>query len=937
MFIAIPAIWKEKIIDVSPNNHRVQAALLTMNDEIFLIVNTYFPTDTRNNIAADDIQTTLEAIDSVTKNNNFTKVFFTGDINCNFMKNSIHVNYVKNFLEEKNFVKSWDRFHVDFTHTHEANGLTSVSTLDHFFWSMNCEDAILDAGVIHHVDNKSDHEPIYCVVKLNDEISINVNTSENSSSKPRPCWNKSSQEQKELFKLNLKTKLEQVPVPECLTACSNCQCQDEIHVQETDKFVAETLESLGKAAESCIVEKIVPKGRKKKVMPGWKNQVKPFRENAGFWFSVWKSAGRPLNTELHTIMKRTRNIYHYHVKKCKRSEDLIKRNNFLNSCLNGSADIFTEIKKIRKSKNNVANCIDGKTENIEEHFSSIYKNLYNSVEDRPAVDELYSRVGKMIDNKSIADVEKVTPDVVKEAVGRLNTNKTDPVFEFTSDFIKNSPDILFKHLSIIIKSFLVHAHASYVLLLSTLVPIIKDKMGDMCSSKNYRSIAISSLILKIIDWVIIILFGECLSLDDLQFSYQSGCSTTMCTWLAIETVDHFLRNDGEVFSCMMDMTKAFDMVQHSLLFRKLLDVKLSSIFIRLIMVMYYLQYANVRWNNLVSGVFPMKNGVKQGAVLSALLYCIYVNGLFRKLRSRRAGCWIGSTYLGILGYADDNFLLAPSRQALQEMLQTCENYAREHNLQFSTNLIPAKSKTKCLAFLQKPRIIQKMKLNGDDLPWVNSGLHLGNNIENQINGMKKDARVKRADYIQKNNDLNQEFYFAHPRTKFHLNSVYNSHFSGSSLWNLFGREVEMLENSWNLSMRIMFDLPLETHRYFIEPISEKPHAKTIMMKNFLRFCELIMKSKKEALKSVFSKVRRNVQTYTGKNLRKIMKLMNKENISELKSCEVKNTFKYKHVPDDQLWRIPLLKEMIEVRAGTTQIEGFSDEEITEMMEFVCTS
>ena len=198
------------------------------------------------------------------------------------------------------------------------------------------------------------------------------------------------------------------------------------------------------------------------------------------------------------------------------------------------------------------------------------------------------------------------------------------------------------------------------------------------------------------------------------------------------------------------------------------------------------------------------------------------------------------------------------------MLQTCEVYARDHNLQFSTNINPAKSKTKCLAFLQKPRVLEKMKLNGDDLPWVVNGLHLGNHIENQINGMKKDTRVKRADYIQKNNDINQEFYFAHPRTKFHLNVIYNSHFSGSSLWNLFGRDVEMLENSWNLSMRIMFDLPLETQRYFVEPISEKPHAKTIMMKNFLRFCELIMKSKKEALKSVFLKVRRNIQSYTGK-------------------------------------------------------------------------
>ena len=411
----------------------------------------------------------------------------------------------------------------------------------------------------------------------------------------------------------------------------------------------------------------------------------------------------------------------------------------------------------------------------------------------------------------------------------------------------------------------------------------------------------------------------------------------MCTWLAIETIDHFLRNDGEVFSCMMDMTKAFDMVQHSLLFRKLMDVHLSYIFIRLIMVMYYLQYANVRWNQLVSDVFPMGNGVKQGAVLSALLYCIYVNGLFRKLRSKKAGCWIGSTFLGILGYADDNFLLAPSKQALQEMLQTCEIYAKEHNLQFSTNVNPVKSKTKCLAFLQKPRILNKMKLNGDVLPWVETGLHLGNNVEDKINGMAKDIRVKRANYIQKNNDIMQEFYFAHPSTKFHLNMVYNSHFSGSSLWDLFGREVEMLENTWNLSMRIMYDLPVETHRYFVEAITEKPHAKIIMIKNFLRFCELIVSSKKEALKSVFTTMSRNVQSQTGRNLRKIMLLMNKSSISELKSSEVKETLKYKAVPDDQVWRIPIVKELIEVKAGNAVIEGFTNEEILEMLQHVCVS
>ena len=411
----------------------------------------------------------------------------------------------------------------------------------------------------------------------------------------------------------------------------------------------------------------------------------------------------------------------------------------------------------------------------------------------------------------------------------------------------------------------------------------------------------------------------------------------MCTWLAIETIDHFIRNDGEVFVCMMDMTKAFDMVQHSLLFKKLLDVHLSPIFLRLIMMMYYMQYANVRWNGNISDSFPMGNGVKQGAVLSALLYCIYVNGLFEKLRSRRSGCWLGLTYLGILGYADDNLLLAPSRQALQEMLLTCELYAREHNLQFSTNVNPAKSKTKCLSFLQKPRVLQKMQLNGVDLPWVDNGVHLGHHLENRVNGMKKDTRVKRAAYIQKNNDISQEFYFAHPSTKFHLNMVYNSHFSGSSLWDLFGRNVQMLENTWNLSMKIMYDLPVQTHRYFIEPITEKPHARTIMMKNFLRFCELVMKSSKEALKNVFLNIRDNVQSYTGNNLRRIMILMNKSNIRELESFEVKESLSYNPVPEDQQWRIGFLREMIDVRAGDLEVDGFSVKEISEIIENICTS
>ena len=133
-------------------------------------------------------------------------------------------------------------------------------------------------------------------------------------------------------------------------------------------------------------------------------------------------------------------------------------------------------------------------------------------------------------------------------------------------------------------------------MVSTLLPMIKDKLGDTSSSSNYRSIALTSLPLKIFDWILLLLFDEELKIDELQFGFQRNTSTTMCTWVAVETIDYFLGNGSDVFTCVMDMSKAFDLVQHSTLFWKLIDKNIPSIYIRLLFVMYCKQQANVRWN-----------------------------------------------------------------------------------------------------------------------------------------------------------------------------------------------------------------------------------------------------------------------------------------------------------------------------------------------------
>ena len=200
----------------------------------------------------------------------------------------------------------------------------------------------------------------------------------------------------------------------------------------------------------------------------------------------------------------------------------------------------------------------------------------------------------------------------------------------------------------------------------------------------------------------------------------------------------------------------------------------------------------------------------------------------------------------------------------------------------------------------------------------------------------KDILTKRARYIQRNNELIQEFHYAHPKTLFDINLIYNGHFTGSPLWDIFSKEAEMFEKTWNTSVRTMYDLPRNSHKYFVEEISGSPHLKSILIRRFLNFTEQIKNSKKKALKNVFQIMRKNCQSVTGSNLRKIMLLVGKHNVDDL---EVSDAYKVKYtvVPDDDLWRLDLANEITEIKFGDLQVEGFTWNELQEILNEVCTT
>ena len=168
-----------------------------------------------------------------------------------------------------------------------------------------------------------------------------------------------------------------------------------------------------------------------------------------------------------------------------------------------------------------------------------------------------------------------------------------------------------------------HGVAPTGLLLSTMVPVPKDKRGSKSDSNNYRAIAISSILGKLFDSIIIKDQHLSLITDDLQFGFKENSSTITCTQLLVETIEYYNINNTDCYMLLLDASKAFDRIEYVRLFKLLRERNMCPIVLRLIIAMYISQMMQVRWGEILSKQFPVGNGVKQGGcIISSVIYSI---------------------------------------------------------------------------------------------------------------------------------------------------------------------------------------------------------------------------------------------------------------------------------------------------------------------------
>ena len=216
-----------------------------------------------------------------------------------------------------------------------------------------------------------------------------------------------------------------------------------------------------------------------------------------------------------------------------------------------------------------------------------------------------------------------------------------------------------------------------------IIPIFTKGYRKQCT--NYRGISLLSLPEK--------LYAKCLErkcreiveskLEDGQCGFPPGCSTTNQIFTLKQIFEKSWEYGKDLFGCFIDLEKAYDQVPRDKLWKVLQEYGVDGQLLRAIKSFYCRPEVCVRINGKQSKPFHVGVGLRQGCVLSPLLFIVYMNWIDKCSQANECAT-IGNCKISRLLFADDLVLLSSIESGLQRALNSFADACNTAEMKIST-------------------------------------------------------------------------------------------------------------------------------------------------------------------------------------------------------------------------------------------------------------
>jgi hypothetical protein len=210
--------------------------------------------------------------------------------------------------------------------------------------------------------------------------------------------------------------------------------------------------------------------------------------------------------------------------------------------------------------------------------------------------------------------------------------------------------------------------------------------------------------------------------SEFQFGYKKKISCSHALFSFKETIIKHLEDKMKIYAAKLDAVKAFDKLWREGLYYKMKKKKFDMSVIILLRIYYDLLASFIKLDKKLSKRIKLKRGVKQGGVISGILFNFFLDDLLTLCSESGFGATFFEIIQCIFGFCDDICLLSQIIEELQQLLLICESYANKWAIEFNI------SKCQIMMFGTKKQLIENRAqffLNGKEIEYTDNFKYLG--------------------------------------------------------------------------------------------------------------------------------------------------------------------------------------------------------------------